>query len=41
MRNFKIKFQVSVCGLCHGMGVLETGTGDTRECIKCNGKGVI
>lgn len=29
------------CHVCHGMGVLELPSGNTKTCPACNGKGTL
>ena len=39
--RMRIIKRVTSCPLCFGMGVMERGNGDTYECPKCHGKGVL
>lgn len=36
-----IKLFRQACYRCHGMGLLELPSGDTKECHICNGKGML
>ncbi len=39
VREF-FKSLLATCGICYGMGVLETSNGDTVSCPSCKGKGL-